>query len=59
MFLFKNITLCFVILLIGCTSNNSTQKYKTDNNSFYGGIYSYDLIDGKYIILQMIRIMMK
>ena len=50
MFLFKNITLCFVILLIGCTSNNSTQKYKTNNNSFYGGIYKVGdpyLIDGK------------
>ena len=50
MFLFKNITLCFVILLIGCTSNISTQKYKTNNNSFYGGIYKVGdpyLIDGK------------
>ena len=50
MFLFKNITLCFVILLISCTSNNSIQKYKTNNNSFYGGIYKIGdpyLIDGK------------
>ena len=50
MFFFRFITFALIFILVSCTSNNSNQKYKSNNNSFYGGIYKIGdpyLIDNK------------
>jgi len=50
MFFFRFITFALIFILVSCTSNNSNQKYKSSNNSFYGGIYKIGdpyLIDNK------------
>ena len=50
MFFFRFITFALIFILVSCTSNNSNQKYKSNNNPFYGGIYKIGdpyLIDNK------------
>ena len=47
---FKLIILTLVLSLIGCTSNNTIQSHKKNNNPFFGGSYKIGdpyLIDGK------------
>ena len=39
MFFFRYIKFFLIFILVSCTSNNSNQKYKSNNNPFYGGIY--------------------